>query len=170
MLLNLTTAQLVCRANLNVWIAAEFDWKFLSGEDGNILVDLSDTSDKSSTQKLFKFGIEMTLTKRRIPKLGHMAMEGYRINEELLSDDAFVPKTYSVCLERGNFLTQHDTLCEELLEGTPRWGARITFDRSPYPSRETWKEEPYEKFWEWKAFCAWQLEPTPAAKGICIVQ
>lgn len=161
---------MICRGNLNVWIAAEFDWKFQSSDVANTTVDLTEIKSKKDTQSLAKFTIEMTLSKRRIPKLGYVDMKDYHINEELLTDEAFVSKTYLVSLEKGNFLTSFDLMLEDMPELTSRWHTRLNFEPSPFPPLEEWKDDPSDRFWEWKTFCAREREPEPASKGICIVQ
>jgi len=95
----------------------------------------------------------MTLTTRRLEQ---PQSARYLINEALLTDDAFLPKTYSLRLEKGNFLTPCDELSSFEDEFTPRFALRLAFDKSPYPPREEWKEPEGApdavKMWKWKAF------------------
>lgn len=160
--------KLVCRYELNVWIAAEFDWKPQSSESLDQVVDISSDTRKDP-HLIGQFDIELTLTKRRIPKLGHAEMHNYRINESLLSDDAFLPKTYTVRLEKGNFLTSFEALRTEEIQYIPRFALRLVFDKSPYPARYEWKEPEGApdamKLWEWKDFCGRQL-PEVRMQGV----
>ncbi|TFL04960.1 hypothetical protein BDV98DRAFT_601408 [Pterulicium gracile] len=89
-------------------------------------------------------------------------MSNYTINEALLTDDAFLPKSYIVSLEKGRFITAFDQLGEpRRLEYTPEYALRLTFDRSPYPPREEWRRPEGApdamKFWEWREFCGGKL-------------
>ncbi|QLI70275.1 uncharacterized protein G6M90_00g079150 [Metarhizium brunneum] len=56
----------------------------------------------------FQTKVDMTLTKRRIPSLGNADMSKYNINESLLAQAAFEPKTYTITLDQGNFLSPYD--------------------------------------------------------------
>lgn len=63
------------------------------------------------------------------------------MNQSLFTDDAVLPKTYTIRLEKGNFLTEYDTiLLEEEDQYTPRFAIRLYFDKSPYPPRHEWKD------------------------------
>jgi hypothetical protein len=151
-------AQLICAAELNVWIAAEFNWK--SQNPGSLAqtIDITDNAPESRST-LAQFNIELTLTKRRIPKIGDADMQRYRINESLLTDGAFLPKMYTIKLEKGKFLTSFDA--RDPVKDSPMFAVRLVFDKSPYPSREEWKEPvgapDAMKFWEWTEFCGRRL-------------
>ncbi|KAK2591897.1 hypothetical protein QQS21_010421 [Conoideocrella luteorostrata] len=150
------TGDLICRPELNVWIAAEFDWKSCDGK-------LSQTIDITRTNnKTIQAQIELTLTKRRIPRIGAAKMAEDTINESLLKDSAFQPKSYTLALENDIFLSQFDSInARHLPSHTPRFGFRLVFDKSPYPPRDEWKEpggaQEALKFWEWTEFCARQI-------------
>ncbi|PGH17862.1 hypothetical protein AJ80_04685 [Polytolypa hystricis UAMH7299] len=168
------TGTLICRLELNVWIATEIDWKFKNPESLQQVVDLSGKPRKKHPQSLSKFDLEITLTKRRIPKLLQVDMYRVKLNEELLKDDAFVPKTYSIHLKKGDFLTDADARMDKQLPYTPHFWLRLVFDKSPYPPRKEWKEPSGApdscKFWEWKEFCGRQLPgKTESAWGNCVV-
>jgi hypothetical protein len=121
---------------------------------------------RNDAHLISQFDIELTLTKRRIPKLGNAEMHNYKINESLLTDDAFLPKTYTVRLEKGEFITPYDAMRTEEIPNTPAFALRLVFDKSPYPPRDEWKEPDGApdaiKFWEWKEFCGRQL---PEGRG-----
>ena len=79
-----------------------------------------------------QFDIELTLAKRRIPRMNRPEMQSRGLNEVFLTDDAFLPKTYTVRLEKGNFLTPFDAMFPEYEDQyTPRFAFRLAFDKSP---------------------------------------
>ncbi|KAI9812546.1 MAG: hypothetical protein M1826_002796 [Phylliscum demangeonii] len=154
------TGELVCRYELIVWIAAEFEWKPQSPESLDQVVDVSGIGPtrKDPPQPISQFDIELTLAKRRIPSMRGPDAQRRRMNESLLTDDAFLPKTYTVRLERGNFLTPYDAMLPPEKEDQyhPRFALRLVFDKSPYPPQHEWKEPGMgpdaTKMWEWKEF------------------
>jgi len=137
---------------VNVWIAAEIVWKSLqdaaSSFDEPFGVD--STESKQGT-------VEITLTKN--PSTSLRSLAGYRINEALLEEEAFQPKTFQVRLEKGRFLTPFDR--SHGLTENPEFGLQLSFEPSPYPPREQWqtpKGAPDAmKFWERKTFCSKRL-------------
>uniref|UniRef100_A0A0W0G9G6 Uncharacterized protein n=1 Tax=Moniliophthora roreri TaxID=221103 RepID=A0A0W0G9G6_MONRR len=139
------TGQLISRAEMNVWIASQFIWKALDS-----------TSAPVSRNQLC---IEMQLTETRVPPWDSPSFTG-RINEQVLTREAFVPKLYVITLERGTFLTSLDTQYKH--KGGPEYSFQMTFDRSPYPPREEWREPEGGpetlKIWEKKTFCAGKIE------------
>ncbi|KAE8366757.1 hypothetical protein BDV27DRAFT_124901 [Aspergillus caelatus] len=151
------TGTLICRLELVVWIAAEFDWKPQNPECLSQPIDLP-TNPPKRPSHLTQFNIEIALTKRRIPALGD-AVNRRIINEQLLTDAAFLPKKYTIKLESGQFLCASDV--GGGYSDSPRFGTRLSFDRSPYPPREEWKETDggvdANKFWEWREFCSRRL-------------
>ena len=99
----------------------------------------------------------------------------WKLNESLLTDEAFKPKTFSVMLEKGNFLTPQDEMLSAEDKYTPRFAFRPEFDRSPYPPRSEWKEPQGApdamKMWEWKDFVGRkspELKTLVHSKGICV--
>lgn len=153
----LTNPQLICRLKLVVWIAAEFDWKPKNPECLSQPIDLPTNAPRRPSQ-LTQFNIEITLTKRRITALGD-AVNRLVINEQLLTDAAFLPKEYTVKLENGQFLCASDV--GGRYSDSPRFRTRLVFDKSPYPPREEWKETDggvdANRFWEWREFCSRRL-------------
>ncbi|OBT69628.1 hypothetical protein VE03_00730 [Pseudogymnoascus sp. 23342-1-I1] len=152
------TGELVCRHELNIWIAAEFEWKSQGMESLDQVVDISTIGGtRTDPHRISQFDIELTLMKRRIPRMRGLETQRWRINESLLTDAAFLPKTYTVRLEKGNFLTPYDAMLPEEDQYTPRFALRLAFDKSPYPPRHEWKEPggapDAMKMWEWKDFC-----------------
>ncbi|KAK2598205.1 hypothetical protein QQS21_005682 [Conoideocrella luteorostrata] len=154
------TGELICRAELNVWIAAEVEWKPRHAESLNQEFN----PNQHDSALVHQIEIELTLTKRRIPDLGGVDMFGYRINEDVLEEEAFMPKTYIICLEKGSFHAQSHQPQEEqpLVEQTGKFELRLTFNPSPYPPRQEWKQPDRAPdammFWEWTQFCCRQID------------
>ncbi|KAE8311249.1 hypothetical protein BDV41DRAFT_578733 [Aspergillus transmontanensis] len=151
------TGTLICRLELVVWIAAEFDWRPQNPEDLSQPIDLPSNPQRRPSQ-LTQFNIEITLTKRRMTELGD-AVNRLVINEQLLTDAAFLPKEYTVKLENGQFLCASDV--GGRYSDSPRFRTRLVFNKSPYPPREEWKETDggvdANRFWEWREFCSRRL-------------
>lgn len=117
-----------------------------------------DTSTKyKNDQLLGTVEIEICLTKNRPPKLGRVDTNNYSMNESLLSDQAFCPKSYLLTIEKGIFTTADDAKLRGGRWIVPTYPYRLRFDRSPYPSRQEWKDPTGApdklKFWEWTDFC-----------------
>lgn len=151
---------------MNIWIAAEFEWKPQRAESLDQVVDISSIAAIHTNPHLIsQFDIELTLTKRRIPRIRLPETQKWKINESLLTEEAFLPKTYTIRLEKGNFLTPYDSKLPKEDQYTPRFALRLAFDKSPYPPRHEWKEPggapDAMKMWEWKDFCGRQ---SPALK------
>lgn len=155
---------MVCRMELNVWIAAEFDWK---PQNPKVLDQIINTPSSNSTGKtslLSEFDIELTLSKRRIPGMGDPDPDkpGYRrLNEAQLTKDAFLPKKYTIRLEKGVFVPSVDAKIYKF-KNPSKFALRLAFDKAPYPSREEWKEpggaaQDALLFWEWNEFCREEL-------------
>ena len=111
---------------------------------------------------LGQIDMQITLTKRcwdpAIPKRGH------QINDAVLTDDAFAPRKYTLTLEHGRFVTADQAMLPAAqLDSYTEWFAfRLSFNPSPYPSREQWKAAAGVAadalgFWEWKEFCSGRL-------------
>ncbi len=113
-------------------------------------------------QLLGQFGIELTLTPRRIARMRRPDAQHWRINEALLTDAAFRPKTFALRLEHGHFVTPYDARPPGAQPHTPHFALRLAFDPSPYPPRHEWREPAGApdamRMWEWKEFCA---RPSP---------
>ncbi|KAK8926858.1 hypothetical protein VCV18_003322 [Metarhizium anisopliae] len=61
-------------------------------------------------------------------------MSGHRINEDALKEGAYLPKTYTLCLEKGEFHAQPYVLEQgQSPWQTPKFQLRLTFDPSLYP-------------------------------------
>ncbi|KAI5928092.1 hypothetical protein F4810DRAFT_646899 [Camillea tinctor] len=151
------TGELICRVEFNLYVAAEFDWQPQPGSPA-----LDRTINLAADQALLaEYNLELTLTKRRIPSLGSTSTEGALINESHLTDAAFVPKNYTVRLEKGRFPVSRN------VSVWANWwyGLRIVFDKSPFPSIEEWKGDAVRtvegnKFYDRVDFYDQELEVT----------
>lgn len=164
--MELNHKKLICCVELNVWIAAETEWKFQNPECSNKMIEIGNIIDNQGSifgwhknpQPLHQFSIEMTLKRKCIPRIQAM---GYSLGEHFITQEAFKPKTFNVKLEKGNFSTSHG-----------QYGLRLVFDPSPYPPRSEWKDAygpDAMKMWEWKNFVGRKL-PEPATRsGKCII-
>jgi hypothetical protein len=95
---------------------------------------------RAHPQLLSLFDIELTLAKRRNAWMRRADKQRWRVNEALLTDGAFRPKTYALRLERGTFLTQYDARPPGEQPHARRFALRLTFDPSPYPPRHESRE------------------------------
>jgi hypothetical protein len=140
----------------NVWIAADFVFK---AKDPNALQQSINLTSTNNSLLLDQFAMDLTLQKRRIARFNPRPGVEYQINEKLLTDAAFQPKTYTIRLEKGRFRTQYDMQHDgkKIAPWAPWYGLRLVFDVSPYPPREEWKQTDVPdvfKFWEWNEFCS----------------
>jgi hypothetical protein len=149
---------LTLKVENNVWIAADFEYKT---KDPKVLQQSINLTSTNNSRLLDQFAIELTLQKRRISRFNARPGTEYQINEKLLTDAAFLPKTYTIRLEKGRFRTQYDVLKlndgRKIAPWDPRYALRLVFDVSPYPPREEWKQTDVPdvfKFWEWNEFCS----------------
>ncbi|KAI0450202.1 hypothetical protein F5B21DRAFT_491615 [Xylaria acuta] len=154
------TGELECRCNLNFWILAELEWKSIqppgneSGRTSASPGHATTTKNDSSQPKLLgQIDLEITLT-RRLAGRAHRWAEAHPSNAEHmnknLTDDAYRTKSYTVRIERGNFI-QPCYIGDQNLD-TPRYSLRLLFDKSPYPPRSEWESPqgaPDEgRFWD----------------------
>lgn len=62
------------------------------------------------------------------------------MNEKLLRNVAFIPKTFAARLEEGKFRTPLYVQYGVTISEYERWDAfRMVFDRSPFPPQEEWQ-------------------------------
>ncbi|GKZ20047.1 hypothetical protein AbraIFM66951_001639 [Aspergillus brasiliensis] len=156
------TGEIILRHIFNAWIAAETEWKSLGPEPlDQISVSNSNTTTSQTTeaQVVAHFNLEITLTKRAITTRG--STENYILNEENLIDAAFLPKRYSVRLEKGSFKTAFErTAGPAVRPWRQSYAYQLVFDKSPYPPLNEWKdpeeapEPPFLPFEEWREFCS----------------
>ena len=149
---------MICQVELNVFIAAEFNWKPLRPESFDQAINMSSIGgSRNSPSLVSQFDIELTLAKRCIPSLrGPEEQKWALMHEAQLTDAAFLPRTYALRLEKGNFVapSNHPFGWEPM--ATQRYALRLSFDPSPYPPRNEWKKPERGpdamKMWDWKEF------------------
>ncbi|KAI1502510.1 hypothetical protein F5X99DRAFT_378924 [Biscogniauxia marginata] len=122
------TGDILCARELSVFIDSEFEWKLQQGSAS--LSRAMDASQDSSAE----LHIELTITKRpstsRIERLG---ADAYKFDDDFFSDEVFLPKSYTVRLEKGRISVNSS--------GYTWWyGLRLVFDKSPYPPPELWNK------------------------------
>lgn len=148
---------------LSIWIAAEFDWKPQNPELLDQIINIP-SSNTGKTCLLSELDIELTLSKRRISGMEGQDKPKYWINEARLTEDAFLPKKYTIRLEKGVFVPSVDAKIYKF-KNPSKFSLRLAFDKAPYPPREEWKEPEGPapdalEFWEWNEFCREELPPS----------
>ncbi|KAI0839519.1 hypothetical protein F5Y06DRAFT_24223 [Hypoxylon sp. FL0890] len=130
------TGELWCRCNFNYWIAAAFEWKsIVSPRNPNQVT--SAAQNRKGPQLLGQLDLEITLAKRLPEWVKSSVLEN--ITERSLTDDAFRPKTYTIKIEKGNFMLPCSIGYGPSWD-KPRYALRLLFDKSPYPPRSEWRE------------------------------
>ncbi|KAI0202314.1 hypothetical protein F4808DRAFT_449720 [Astrocystis sublimbata] len=164
------TGELECRCNLNYWILAEFEWKDHPSPGSAVTQSDAPTKNAINQPKLLRQDdIEITLTKR-IPKSARRWAEanpsGAESMNKNLTDGAYRPKTYTVRLERGNFI--QPAYIGSQNKDMPRYELRLLFDKSPYPPRSEWKDpegaSDEGQFWDIVEFVGCPAKDADAAK------
>ena len=151
-----------CARELIVWIAAEFEWENLRPKalDQIIIDNINSNSHNTSSKDLpliTQFNMRLTLTKRCV-LLPDDPENTRKLNKYWLKEDAFVPKTYTMHLEKGVFLTLDVAKDAKNFPDTQRYMLHLVFDTSPYPPPQQWRD-PYSyatplKTQEWVELCA----------------
>lgn len=93
-----------CARELIVLVAAEFEWENLGLKalDQIIINNTNSNSSDTSSKDLawiIQFDMRLTLTKRRVP-LPDDPENRRKLNEYWLKEDAFMPQTYTVHLDK----------------------------------------------------------------------
>ncbi|KAI1337880.1 hypothetical protein F5Y15DRAFT_417666 [Xylariaceae sp. FL0016] len=157
------TGQIVLRRDAPIFICAEIEWRPMTPASFDEPISADDDDD---AQRELRFEIEIKMTQRRPSSFPRV--ESLKINEHVLTDDAFAAKTYAVTLEnKGEFRSLEDLAMAEMSVYAEKFGRRLTFDASPYPPRSEWKKPEgmadANKPWEWKRFCSQRLPRDAAA-------
>ena len=109
-----------------------------------------------------QFDINITLTTQCEPFIQTRRQDFDMLNEQVLTDTAFLPKTFRIRLEHGRFDVPHLTLEKIRLPfffRPPKYALRLLFNKSPIPPAVEWHEAKQDfarhfKFWECKEFVA----------------
>ncbi|KAF2140429.1 uncharacterized protein K452DRAFT_360039 [Aplosporella prunicola CBS 121167] len=149
------TGEIVFRGETTIMIATAFHWKVFSQS-----INQGANNYQKIPHVIGQLDIEMTITKRRLTRW--KKLDELQLNEAYLTEDAFMPKTYTICLEKGSFLTPWaESNFKKFPSAPPRYALRLKFDKSPYPPRHELKNPeggPEQvKVWDWKEFCNREL-------------
>jgi len=150
------TGELWCRCNFNYFIAAELEWKSIDPPNRSTQITRSTNSltHTKLPQLLGQLTLEITLVKQ-IPQHARAFLSRSTILNELgLTDAAFRPKSYTIRIEKGNFV---EPCCiRGMSPSMPRFALRLLFDTSPYPPRVEWRAPEggpdSNCFWEHREF------------------
>jgi hypothetical protein len=133
-----------CRCNFNYWIAAQTEWKSIEARDsshGHVAEIETTAQNNKGPQLLGQLRLEITLTKRLPQRVeSSILSKSTIINERSLTDDAFRPKSFTVTLEKGNFIEPCYIGYLSASSDKPRFALQLLFDHSPYPPRCEWKK------------------------------
>lgn len=137
--------KLWCRIEFSYWIAADLTWKSIKPLDDhekcdNQVTQIGTAANPSKSPHLLgQLHLEITLAKRLPERVRDSILSKSTIINELgLTDDAFLPKLYTIRIEKGNFI---EPWCVGFWDSwRPRFALRLIFDKSPYPPRSEWKE------------------------------
>ncbi|KAI1098839.1 hypothetical protein F4804DRAFT_323625 [Jackrogersella minutella] len=137
------TGELWCRCNFNYWIAVELEWRSIKpprdpSQNVEISSRVASAAQHRSPQLLGQLNLKITLSKRLPQRVqSSILSKSTIINELSLEDDAFQPKSFTVRIEKGNFI--EPCYIGYPNSDKPRFALRLLFDRSPYPPRSEWK-------------------------------
>lgn len=139
-----------------MFIAAHFNWKACGLDSLSKEINTAAPWLPSSHPcDVGQISIEMTLTTRRV-QLGNIDMERREINENRLTDEAFLPNKLTLRLEKGRFMTAKDEPIVSDLPCYKTFNYRLSCEPSPLPARHMWKDPsgaPDQiQFWEWNQF------------------
>ncbi|KAH6880983.1 hypothetical protein BKA70DRAFT_1446844 [Coprinopsis sp. MPI-PUGE-AT-0042] len=139
------TGEITSRAELNVFLAAHFTWKFIKASDDPVSPSSTTQAflDKilhpftAPSQKILDASVEITLSDRHDALtllVSEDADPSTWIGGQGLRPEAFQPRTLHLTVENGKFLPAK---CE-IKPSTP-YALRMNFENSPYPSEEYWQ-------------------------------
>ncbi|KAI1137503.1 hypothetical protein F5Y05DRAFT_414062 [Hypoxylon sp. FL0543] len=146
------TGELWCRCNFNHWIVAHIEWKSIATPR-----DLNDaartTRNTKGPQLLGQLNLEITLTKRPPDWVKSTIL--HNTTERCLTEDAFRSRTYTVKIEKGDFMLPC-CIGYGSSSDQPRYALRLLFDISPYPPRSEWRKPEMGpddcQFWDHREF------------------
>lgn len=158
--------KLWCWCNFNIWIGAQIEWKSIRPHDNikppaPVPQTVISNNNSNTPVVLGTLELEITLTKRKpTAEWAQKMLTSTCLNEGSLIDAAFLPKSYTVRVERGNFLEpalSHSP--RSITNGWSRYAYRLIFKKSPYPERPEWRNPgqgpdngPKYSFWHLKEF------------------
>ncbi|KAJ7768582.1 hypothetical protein DFH07DRAFT_915330 [Mycena maculata] len=173
------SGEIISRAELNLWIAAFTQWKLLdiiSDDTQALATPLPEPTfigrmlSTASHTVVLKARVEITLSRNRMTTLYGRDITRRRINDDVLLDEAFQTKQYTITVGRGQFATQHAIKNKHPKQ--PLYALQMAFDRSPLPAKSEWKPDQQAmvesvRQYEMTNFCTQELGRT-ADSGGCI--
>ncbi|KAJ7216616.1 hypothetical protein GGX14DRAFT_391419 [Mycena pura] len=176
------SGEIISRGEMNLWIAAFTQWKVLDviSEDTEaaqaaprpeptFIGKMLGSPPNHTT--ILKARVEITLSRNRMASLWGHDITRRQINDDLLLDDAFQAKQYTITVRRGQFATQSAIKMD--LRKRPLYALEIVFDKSPFPAKSEWKPEQQGmvesvRQYEMTIFCARELGRSEDV-GSCII-
>jgi hypothetical protein len=78
----------------------------------------------------------------------------YLSHDQFLQPEAFLPKLFTITIEKGNFIQPSCSRLEKQSPNLERYELHLTFDKSPFPPPEEWKDtcDVHLPVWECREF------------------
>ncbi|KAI1826345.1 hypothetical protein F4861DRAFT_497977 [Xylaria intraflava] len=146
------TGELICWSNLHYWFLVELEWKSIRSPDNKADRTTPPSPSRPITTRtgsdkaefLGQLDLEITLTRRMAGRARRQKASNTTLEEasRYLGDDALRTKSYTVRIERGNFIIP--AFAGNGFPNQQRYSLRLLFDRSPYPPYSEWVNPPGE--------------------------
>ncbi|KAK5011774.1 hypothetical protein LTR28_004368 [Elasticomyces elasticus] len=116
--------------------AVNLEWKSVPLPESDEAIETAETKTtwNGKPQLLGKLNLEITLNTSVANSLTEGLPNWPSPNEHYLSEAAFRTRSFTVTIEKGNFIP--DRWIGHEGEYKQRWGLRLLFDKSPFPTRE----------------------------------
>jgi hypothetical protein len=74
--------------------------------------------------------------------------------DQFLQAEAFLPKLFTITIEKGNFIQPSRSILEKRSPNLERYKLHLTFDKSPFPPPAEWKDtsDIHLPVWEYREF------------------
>ncbi|ELR06919.1 hypothetical protein GMDG_02289 [Pseudogymnoascus destructans 20631-21] len=116
--------------------AVNLEWKSIPLPKSDEAIETAETKTTANgkPQLLGKLNLEITLNTSVANSLTGWLPNWPSPNEHYLSEAAFRTRSFTAAIEKGNFIPNLWVGYEGKFK--QRWGLRLLFDKSPYPTRE----------------------------------
>jgi hypothetical protein len=116
--------------------AVNLEWKSIPLPKSDEVIETAETKTTANgkPQHLGKLNLEITLNTSVANSLTEGLPNWPSPNEHYLSKAAFRTRSFTATIEKGNFIPNYWIGHEGKFK--LRWGLRLLFDKSPYPTRE----------------------------------
>ncbi|OBT75804.1 hypothetical protein VF21_05581 [Pseudogymnoascus sp. 05NY08] len=130
------TGELWCVKDLTYIFAVNLERKSILQPKSDEVTETAETKTTANgkPQLLGKLNLEITLNSSVANSLTEGVPNWPSPNERYLSKAAFRTRFFTATIEKGNFIPDHWVGHEGKIK--QRWGLRLLFDKSPYPTRE----------------------------------